>query len=67
VYVPLEDELVERKLELVLRHFPTQAGKHWYDEETFRGLMRLRGLECASSSRYAEAFYSPKAVLRTGG
>ena len=67
VFVPLDDELVERKLELVLRHFPTQAGKHWYDEETFRGLMRLRGLECASSSRYAEAFYSPKAVLMMGG
>ena len=48
VYVPLDDDVVERKLDLVLRHFPTQAGKHWYDEETFRGLMRLRGLECAS-------------------
>jgi LmbE family N-acetylglucosaminyl deacetylase len=67
VYVPLDDALVERKLELVLRHFSTQAGKHWYDEETFRGLMRLRGLECASPSRYAEAFYAPKAVLGTDG
>jgi LmbE family N-acetylglucosaminyl deacetylase len=63
VYVPLEDDLVARKLDLVLRHFPTQAGKHWYDAETFRGLMRLRGLECASPSRYAEAFYAPKVVL----
>jgi LmbE family N-acetylglucosaminyl deacetylase len=67
VYVPLADDVVAKKLELVLRHFPTQAGKHWYDEETFRGLMRLRGLECAASSRYAEAFYSPKAVLGMGG
>jgi LmbE family N-acetylglucosaminyl deacetylase len=64
-YVPLDDEIVDRKLDLVLRHFPTQSGKHWYDEETFRGLMRLRGLECASPSRYAEAFYAPKAVLTT--
>ena len=67
MYVPLEHDLVERKLELVLRHFPTQAGKHWYDEETFRGLMRIRGLECASPSRYAEAFYAPKAVIGTKG
>ncbi len=60
LYVPLDEDVVTDKLELVLRHFPTQAGKHWYDDETFRGLMRLRGLECASVSRYAEAFYAPK-------
>ena len=63
LYVPIEDDLVADKLDLVLRHFPTQAEKHWYDGDTFRGLMRLRGLECASPSRYAEAFYAPKVVL----
>jgi len=63
VYVPLEEEVVDRKLDLVLRHFPTQTGKHWYDTDTFKGLMRLRGLECASTSRHAEAFYAPKVVL----
>jgi len=63
LYVPLGGEIVERKLEMLGRHFPTQAGKHWYDAETFRGLMRLRGLECASPSRYAEAFYARKVVL----
>jgi LmbE family N-acetylglucosaminyl deacetylase len=63
LYVPLDDDLVARKLDLVLRHFPTQAGRHWYDEDTFRGLMRLRGLECAPSSRFAEAFYAAKVVL----
>ena len=63
LYVPLAEDVVADKLELVLRHFPTQAGKHWYDDETFRGLMRLRGLECAAPSRYAEAFYAPKALL----
>lgn len=67
LYVPLEDDVVDRKLDLVLRHFPTQEGKHWYDAETFRGLMRLRGLECASPSRYAEAFYAPKIVVATEG
>ena len=63
LYVPLTEDVVADKLELVLRHFPTQAGKHWYDDETFRGLMRLRGLECAAPSRYAEAFYAPKALF----
>jgi LmbE family N-acetylglucosaminyl deacetylase len=63
LYIPLTDDVVAEKLELVMRHFPTQAGKHWYDDETFRGLMRLRGLECAADSRYAEAFYAPKVTL----
>ena len=63
LYVPLGEDVVNDKLGLVLRHFPTQAAKHWYDIETFRGLMRLRGLECAAPSRYAEAFYAPKVTL----
>jgi LmbE family N-acetylglucosaminyl deacetylase len=63
LYVPLTEDVVADKLELVLRHFPTQASKHWYDDETFRGLMRLRGLECAAPTRYAEAFYAPKVML----
>jgi LmbE family N-acetylglucosaminyl deacetylase len=63
VYIPLEEEIVARKVELLLEHFPSQATKHWYDEETFRALLRLRGLECASPSRYAEAFHGRKVVL----
>jgi LmbE family N-acetylglucosaminyl deacetylase len=63
LYVPLDEKVVDEKVGLLMQHFPTQSGKHWYDAETFRGLMRLRGLECASPSRYAEAFYAPKVVL----
>jgi LmbE family N-acetylglucosaminyl deacetylase len=63
LYVPLEEEVAEQKLDLLLRHFPSQSGKHWYDTDTFRGLMRLRGLECAAPSRYAEAFNAPKLVM----
>ena len=63
LYVPLDEQVVDEKVGLLMRNFPTQSDKHWYDAETFRGLMRLRGLECASPSRYAEAFYAPKVVL----
>jgi hypothetical protein len=34
------------------------------DDLTFRGLMRLRGLECRAADRLAEAFYARK--LRLG-
>ena len=63
VYVPLSMEDVEEKLALLERHFPTQAGKHWFDRETFLGLMRLRGMECVAPNHYAEAFTGRKVVL----
>jgi len=43
--------------------FQSQRHKHWFQEETFLGLMRLRGMECNAPSGYAEAFYSRKLVL----
>lgn len=63
VYMPVDRDLAERKLELLHRCFPTQASKDWFDRETFQGLMRLRGLECRSPSGLAEAFYARKLVL----
>jgi LmbE family N-acetylglucosaminyl deacetylase len=61
LYVPLPDEILERKIELLDAHFGTQRSKAWFDAETFRGLARLRGVECRS--RYAEAFFARKMAL----
>jgi LmbE family N-acetylglucosaminyl deacetylase len=63
VFVPLSAEIVEQKLALLEQHFLTQSGKHWFDRETFLGLMRLRGMEAVAPERYAEAFSSRKVVL----
>jgi LmbE family N-acetylglucosaminyl deacetylase len=63
LFVPLSTDVVERKLALLEEHFPSQAGKHWFDRETFVGLMRLRGMEAAAPERYAEGFTSRKVVL----
>jgi LmbE family N-acetylglucosaminyl deacetylase len=62
-YVPLNKGKCERKVALVLRHFVSQRDNHWFTAETFRGLMRLRGIECNSPSGYAEAFFAPKVTL----
>src|SRR6266699_2789813 len=43
--------------------FPSQVGKHWFDEDLFFALLRLRGMECAAPAKYAEGFYCRKAVL----
>ena len=61
VFVSLADDIVDEKLELLHRHFASQADKHWFDDELFRGLLRLRGMECAT--RYAEAFTGRKLRL----
>jgi LmbE family N-acetylglucosaminyl deacetylase len=63
VYVPLSAATLERKIELLLAHFGTQRSKDWFDAETFRGLARLRGMECRARDRYAEAFVLRKATL----
>jgi LmbE family N-acetylglucosaminyl deacetylase len=63
VYVPVERELCERKIATLLRHFKTQTNKHWFTEDTFWALMRLRGIESAASSGFAEAFYGRKLCL----
>jgi len=63
VYVPLEAEQARRKVEILMSCFGSQAGKHWFDEETFVGLMRLRAMECGAASRRAEAFHGRKVIL----
>lgn len=59
--LPLSDEAAHRKVELLHASYPSQKARDWWDDEVFLGLARLRGMECRS--RYAEGFFSPKAVL----
>ena len=63
VYVPLGERQVERKLALLADQFSSQRGKDWYDDDVFRGLMRVRGMECRSPSGFAEAFTGRKLTL----
>jgi LmbE family N-acetylglucosaminyl deacetylase len=62
LYVPLSDAVLTRKIAFLEAHFGTQRSKAWFDSETFRGLARLRGVECRE--RYAEAFWARKMLLR---
>ena len=63
LFVEVGEEECREKVRLILEHFPSQASRSWFDESTFRALMRLRGLECNAGSGLAEAFYSRKAVV----
>lgn len=55
--------LTKRKSHHLLSAYKSQNGKVWFSAETFRGLMRLRGIESNASGGFAEAFYARKAAI----
>jgi LmbE family N-acetylglucosaminyl deacetylase len=63
LFVPLEAATAERKVELLLKCFPSQAHRSWFNADTFWSVLRLRGLECNAPSGLAEGFYVRKAVV----
>ena len=62
-FVPLDQNLCRLKVEQICAFFQTQTNKRWFSADTFLSLMRLRGMECASKTGCAEAFYCRKVVL----
>ena len=65
-YMPLSETQMQRKTELLLAHFGSQRSKDWFDAETFRGLARLRGMECRAKDGFAEGFVVRKASWSFG-
>jgi LmbE family N-acetylglucosaminyl deacetylase len=61
-YVSLHPELAERKIKTLLEVYASQTSHPWFDAETLRGLLRLRGVE--SRSTFAEAFHARKLRIR---
>jgi LmbE family N-acetylglucosaminyl deacetylase len=63
LFVPLTQSICRKKTTHILKFFKSQTDKSWFTKETFTSLLRLRGIECNSSSGYAEGFYCRKIVL----
>ncbi len=61
VYVPVSADVAAQKTRLLAESYPSQAGRDWFDDESFLGLMRMRGVQ--SRARYAEGFVAEKVVL----
>lgn len=62
-YVGLTSALVERKIRILLDCYRTQRSKRWFTAETFRALMRLRGIESGADTGWAEGFHASKLLL----
>lgn len=63
VFSAISEQLSRRKMDHLMTHFPSQGHRRWFTEETFLSILRLRGMESASPTGYAEAFSCRKIVL----
>lgn len=59
----IDSDLTNKKVDIILNSFISQQNKHWFDKETFLSLMRIRGMESASTTKYAEAFHVRKLIM----
>jgi len=59
-YIEIPEPEVVKKTACIIDCFPSQKNHDWFTEETFRALMRLRGIECNAHSGYAEAYHCRK-------
>jgi LmbE family N-acetylglucosaminyl deacetylase len=64
LFFPISEDLAREKVQLIRDAYPSQGERHWFDEQLFLGLMRVRGMEGRAPSGYAEAFTCRKLSLR---
>jgi LmbE family N-acetylglucosaminyl deacetylase len=60
---PVEEEIRRHTVDRLMEVFSKQRRKRWFSRETFEGLMRRRGIECASHTGFAEGFNARKLEL----
>jgi LmbE family N-acetylglucosaminyl deacetylase len=63
VFVTLDEVTARRKIDGIIDGFPSQRKRAWFDADTFRAVLRLRGVESNAPGRFAEAFHGSKVVF----
>ena len=63
LFFHLNSKICENKINNIISSHVSQNNKQWFDNETFMGLMRIRGIESNSPTKYAEGFYCRKIVM----
>ncbi len=62
-FVHLSENYVDKKINLITGMFVSQQNKPWFGEDTFKSIMRIRGVESNAPEKYAEAFYVRKLII----
>ncbi|MEM6641103.1 MAG: PIG-L deacetylase family protein [Pseudomonadota bacterium] len=63
VFFPLSDKQLTSKIDMLMASFPSQQHRQWFTRGTFEAMARVRGVQSASPTGFAEAFYSRKLTL----
>jgi len=63
VYFEVPAWAIERKAQLIVESFPSQARHDWFAPETFTSLARIRGIEAHAVDHFAEGFHGRKLVF----
>jgi LmbE family N-acetylglucosaminyl deacetylase len=63
VFVPVDADARARKISVLMDSFQTQRDRRWFTPDTFEAVMRIRGVESASPTGFAEGFYVRKLTL----
>ena len=63
VFVHISEEVCEKKIKYLMENFQSQRSHRWFTEDTFRAILRLRGVESNSPKAFAEAFYARKIIV----
>ena len=66
-FAPLSSRSCDEKIAAILECFSSQRDRYWFTDETFRALLRLRGVEARSPTGYAEGFHARKILSRFRG
>lgn len=64
IFIPLTQQQAQDKATAIHQIFNSQQHRQWFTEDTFMGLMRIRGIQCAASQGFAEGFYARKMCLK---
>lgn len=62
-YSVLPEATCNRKLDYILGNYASQSNKSWFTRDLFMALLRLRGMEVSSPTKFSEAFYARKMVV----
>lgn len=63
LFVSLDEAIARQKIFLLLEMFKSQANRHWFTEDLFYSILRLRGIESRAPQGLAEAFFARKVVV----
>lgn len=64
LFVHLNEIYVQMKVKYICETFTSQNQKLWFSKDAFKSIMRIRGIESNSSSKFAEGFYCRKMIFR---